>query len=67
MKGQPAILNVFGTIIEAIIVVLIIWIFVGTTVFKFRHPWATSTETFMNMDKALGFRKVSIKELREEQ
>jgi len=67
MKGQPAILKVLGTIVEAIIVVLIMWMFVGVTVFHFRHPWATNTETIMNMDKALGFRKVSIKELREEQ
>jgi hypothetical protein len=38
--------------------------FVGATVFRLRHPWATETEIFMNMDKALGFRKASREELR---
>jgi len=65
MKGQPAVLKALGVVVQAILVVLLIWMFVGATVFRLRHPWATETEIFMNMDKALGFRKVSQNEIRD--
>lgn len=65
MKGAPPFLKVIEIIFQVIIVVLITWMVVGEAVFRFRHPWATETEIFMNMDKALGFRKVSQNELRD--
>jgi len=65
MKGAPPFLRVVEAIVTAIIVVIIVWFVVAGVVFRLRHPWATETEVTMNMDKALGFRKVSREEIRD--
>lgn len=65
MKGKPAVLRVVETIITAIIIIVMFWFVVAGVVFRLRHPWATETEIFVNMDKALGFRKVSQNEIRD--
>ena len=51
-------------IVSAIIVVLILWLAISCTVFRFRHPWATETETILNVHNALLFKKVSYDEMR---
>jgi len=62
----PKALRVLIAVFTVIVIILILWIGIASTVFRFRHPWATSTEVFLNMDKALGFRKVTRQELRGE-
>ena len=44
----------------------VIYLIVSSTVFAFRHPWATDMERFIHIGDALMFNKISYKEMREE-
>jgi hypothetical protein len=46
------------------IVVLFIWVWIATTVFRFRHPWATETEVVVHLLDAVTFQKLSYDEMR---
>ena len=41
-----------------------LYVVIACTVFQFRHPWATETECFLNIPRAMLFQKVSYQEMR---
>jgi hypothetical protein len=47
------------------IVAALLWVAICTTIFQFRHPWATKTETFLHMPDAFLLRKVPYSEMRD--
>jgi hypothetical protein len=42
----------------------VIYLIVSSTVFAFRHPWATDMERFIHIGDALVFKKISYQEMR---
>ena len=38
---------------------------IAAATFRMRHPWATDTEVFLNMDKVLTFDKMTYQEMAE--
>lgn len=48
----------------ALLLALFAWFAIANLVFAFRHPWATSTERFLYLGKALTFKKVSYHDAR---
>lgn len=47
-----------------VLIVGFLWICAATIVFRFRHPWATETESLLNIHHALMFDKLSYDEMR---
>lgn len=47
-----------------VLMALMAWMVVASSVFAFRHPWATDTERFLYMWQALTFQKVEYSEAR---
>ena len=47
------------------IVAALIWLAISTMIFRFRHPWATETETFLHIPDAFMLRKVPYSEMRD--
>ena len=45
-------------------ILAIIWTAIGTMIFRFRHPWATETETFLHIPDAFMLRKIPYNEMR---
>ena len=56
--------NLFKDIAIWCVLIFLFYLFVTTTVFALRHPWATSTERFIHIGDALMFNKISYKEMR---
>lgn len=44
---------------------LSLWLIVGTSTFKVRHPWATDTEIMFYIKEALLFERVSYSDARK--
>jgi len=42
----------------------VIYLIVSSTVFAFKHPWATDMERFIHIGDALVFKKISYQEMR---
>jgi len=47
------------------IVAALLWVAISTMIFRFRHPWATETETFMHIPDAFLLRKVPYSQMRD--
>jgi hypothetical protein len=47
------------------IVAALLWLGISTMIFRFRHPWATETETFMHIPDAFMLRKVPYAQMRD--
>lgn len=44
--------------------VCVAWLAISTTIFRFRHPWATETELFLHIPEALMLKKITYNEMR---
>lgn len=45
-------------------ILCVIYLFISTWTFSFRHPWATDMERFIHIGDALMFKKISYSEMR---
>jgi hypothetical protein len=52
------------TCFSIVLAVGIVWVAVASVVFAFRHPWATSTERFIYLPRALLFETIDYEEVR---
>lgn len=46
-------------------VIFVLYVMVAGITFRIRHPWATETETFMNLGKAIKFETVDYSDMRK--
>lgn len=53
--------NFFG---ECILAGILLWVVVSVVAFRFRHPWATETETFVHWIEVLTFERVPYSDMR---
>jgi flagellar biogenesis protein FliO len=47
-----------------LVILAFVWLVTANVVFKFRHPWATETETLLNIKSMVLFQKVPYSEMR---
>jgi hypothetical protein len=57
-------MNKFLRTLNVLAIVILIYVTVADLVFAFRHPWTTQTQRFMNLDRALLFKRVTHDNLR---
>jgi hypothetical protein len=48
-----------------VIVAALLWVVISSMIFRFRHPWATETETLLHIPDAFMLRKVPYSEMRD--
>ena len=56
--------KLINVLVPSLVIGLFAWVLVATVTFRFRHPWATETETLLNMHRVMTFQRVEYKELR---
>lgn len=47
-----------------LLLALILWVSLSSVIFRLRHPWATETETLLNLHNAVLLRKVAYEDMR---
>ena len=50
--------------VSVLFVSLVVWLAISCIIFRFRHPWATETETLLNVHNALLLKKVPYDQMR---
>ena len=55
--------NYVKTLLHVAFVLAALWLAISTVIFRFRHPWATETETFLHIPDAFMLRKVPYAEM----
>lgn len=53
------------TLFSTVFLVLVLYVIVAATVFRFRHPWLTGTEQFIYLPEAMCWETVDYQEMRE--
>jgi hypothetical protein len=54
----------FEKTLTVLLVAIFLWIIVSSMIFRFRHPWATDTELFLNIPNAFMLKKIPYNEMR---
>lgn len=57
-------MNKLNEFITVTAIILMVWFLTAMLTFAIRHPWATQTECFLNIHRAMMFEKVSYTDIR---